>query len=130
MEATGIFTWFERLLAELGFEAWMGDPRRSSKRVRSRSLTADARLLLRLSGKITFPQIWVPGPENRDLRQLLWHRHRPVHALAMRRHQGMPSSDGPQAGDSVVLDVANGCGIAVVEFGPLHGTLVTGHGVK
>src|SRR5580692_8757557 len=23
-----------------------------------------------------FPQVWVPGPENRDLRQLLWHRHR------------------------------------------------------
>ncbi len=25
-----------------------------------------------------FPQIWVPGPENRNLRQLLWHRHRLV----------------------------------------------------
>jgi len=25
-----------------------------------------------------FPQIWVPDPENRDLRQLLWHRHRLV----------------------------------------------------
>jgi transposase len=25
-----------------------------------------------------FPQIWVPGPDNRDLRQLLWHRHRLV----------------------------------------------------
>src|SRR5271165_5481146 len=25
-----------------------------------------------------FPQVWVPGPENRDLRQLLWHRHRLV----------------------------------------------------
>src|ERR1700738_2593783 len=25
-----------------------------------------------------FPQIWVPSPENRDLRQLLWHRHRLV----------------------------------------------------
>jgi len=25
-----------------------------------------------------FPQIWVPGPENRDLRQLLWHRYRLV----------------------------------------------------
>jgi transposase len=27
-----------------------------------------------------FPRIWVgvPGPENRDLRQLLWHRHRLV----------------------------------------------------
>jgi transposase len=26
----------------------------------------------------TFPKIWVPSPENRDLRQLLWHRHRLV----------------------------------------------------
>jgi len=25
-----------------------------------------------------FPRIWVPSPENRDLRQLLWHRHRLV----------------------------------------------------
>ena len=25
-----------------------------------------------------FPSIWVPDPENRDLRQLLWHRHRLV----------------------------------------------------
>ena len=25
-----------------------------------------------------FPQILVPSPENRDLRQLLWHRHRLV----------------------------------------------------
>jgi transposase len=27
-----------------------------------------------------FPQIWVPSWENRDLRQLLWHRHRLVQA--------------------------------------------------
>ena len=25
-----------------------------------------------------FPRVWVPSPENRDLRQLLWHRHRLV----------------------------------------------------
>src|SRR5260370_21310114 len=25
-----------------------------------------------------FPRIWVPSPENRDVRQLLWHRHRLV----------------------------------------------------
>jgi hypothetical protein len=25
-----------------------------------------------------FPQVWVPDPENRDQRQLLWHRHRLV----------------------------------------------------
>jgi len=30
--------------------------------------------------KDDFPRIWVPGWENRDLRQLLWHRHRIVQA--------------------------------------------------
>src|SRR6185369_7318273 len=28
--------------------------------------------------KIGFPEIWMPEAENRDLRQLLWHRHRLV----------------------------------------------------
>src|SRR5713226_5724710 len=28
--------------------------------------------------KDDFPRIWVPSWENRDLRQLLWHRHRMV----------------------------------------------------
>ncbi len=30
MEATGYSRWFERLLTELGFELWIGDPERSS----------------------------------------------------------------------------------------------------
>jgi hypothetical protein len=30
--------------------------------------------------KDDFPRIWVPSWENRDLRQLLWHRHRMVQA--------------------------------------------------
>jgi transposase len=30
--------------------------------------------------KDDFPQIWVPSGDNRDLRQLLWHRHRMVQA--------------------------------------------------
>jgi transposase len=38
----------------------------------------DAQLLLRLMRENNFPQIWVPDPDNRDLRQLLWHRHRLV----------------------------------------------------
>jgi transposase len=28
--------------------------------------------------KDDFPRIWVPSPENRDVRQLVWHRHRLV----------------------------------------------------
>jgi transposase len=40
----------------------------------------DAELILKLMLKDEFPQIWVPSWENRDLRQLLWHRHRMVQA--------------------------------------------------
>jgi transposase len=80
MEATGYSRWFEGLLAELGFELWMGDPAEiKAKRVRKQKYDReDARLLLRLMRENNFPQIWIPNPENRDLRQLLWHRHRLV----------------------------------------------------
>ena len=80
MEATGYSRWFERLLAELGFELWIGDPAQiKAKRVKKQKFDReDARLLLRLMREDNFPQIWVPSPENRDLRQLLWHRHRLV----------------------------------------------------
>jgi transposase len=80
MEATGYSRWFERLLAELGFELWIGDPAEiKAKRVKKRKTDRDdARLLLRLMREDRFPRIWIPSPENRDLRQLLWHRHRLV----------------------------------------------------
>jgi transposase len=80
MEATRHARWFERLLAELGFEQWIGDPAViKTKRVRKKKTDReDARLLLRLQLEKHFPIIWVPPPENRDLRQLLWHRHRLV----------------------------------------------------
>jgi transposase len=80
MEATGFSRWFERLLAELGFELWIGDSAEiKAKRVRRQKYDReDARLLLRLMRENNFPKIWVPSPENRDLRQLLWHRHRLV----------------------------------------------------
>jgi len=80
MEATGYSRWFERLLAELGFELWIGDPATiKTKRVKKRKTDReDAGLLLRLMREDNFPQIWIPSPENRDLRQLLWHRHRLV----------------------------------------------------
>ena len=80
MEATGYSRWFERLLAELGFEVWMGDPAEiKAKRIKKQKTDRnDARLLRRLMLENNFPQIWVPSPENRDLRQLLWHRHRLV----------------------------------------------------
>jgi transposase len=80
MEATGYSRWFERLLAELGFELWIGHPAEiKAKRVKKQKTDRkDAELLLRLMRENNFPQVWVPTPENRYLRQLLWHRHRMV----------------------------------------------------
>src|SRR5271163_4118254 len=80
MEATGYSRWFERLLAKLGIELWIGDAAEiKTRRVRKQKTDRnDAALLLKLLLENNFPQIWIPSPENRDLRQLLWHRHRLV----------------------------------------------------
>ena len=83
MEASGHGRWFERVLAELNFELWIGDAAEiRTKRVRKQKTDRqDAQLILKLKMlKDDFPQIWVPSWENRDLRQLLWHRHRMVQA--------------------------------------------------
>ena len=80
MEASGHARWFERLLSDLRFELWIGDAAEiRTKRVRKQKTDRqDAQLLLRLMVEDRFPRIWVADAENRDLRQLLWHRHRMV----------------------------------------------------
>jgi len=80
MEASGHARWFERFLRELQFELWIGDAAEiRTRRVRKQKTDRqDAQLLLRLMVEDRFPRIWVADAENRDLRQLLWHRHRLV----------------------------------------------------
>jgi transposase len=80
MEASGHSRWFERLLEELGFELWIGDPAEiRTRRVRKQKTDRqDAELLLQLMMEGRFRRIWVPDWENRNVRQLLWHRHRLV----------------------------------------------------
>ena len=119
MEATGHSRWFERLLAELNFELWVGDPAQiRAKRVRKqRNDRFDPQHILKLMLEGNFPRIWVPIPENRDLRQLLWHRHRLVgmrtrvmnqlQAIAMnegvRRKRGLWSEKGRKQLESLSL---------------------------
>jgi transposase len=95
IEATGHTRWFERLLAELSYELWVGDAARiRAADVRKQKTDArDAALLLELLLSGRFPRLWRPSREDRDLRQLLWHRQKLVwmrnavgnqlHALAM-----------------------------------------------
>jgi len=71
-----------RLLAELNIELWVGDAAviRAKRGRKSKTDRQDAQHILNLLFKHDFPQIWVPSWENRDMRQLLWHRHRMVQA--------------------------------------------------
>src|SRR6202161_177456 len=98
METTGYSRWFERLLAELSIELWIGDAAEiETKRVRKQKTDPnDARLLLKLLLEDNFPRIWVPSPENRDLRPLLWHRHRmvPMRTRMMNQLQALAMNEG------------------------------------
>ena len=82
MEASGHSRWFERLLGELHIELWIGDATviRAKRGRKPKTDRQDAQHILKLMLKDDFPRIWVPSWENRDLRQLLWHRHRMVQA--------------------------------------------------
>src|SRR5689334_12053371 len=70
MEACGHYPWFERLLASLGIELWMGDAARVRAAAVRKQKTdrADAEHLLRLLMEDRCPRIWVPSLEVRDVR--------------------------------------------------------------
>jgi transposase len=80
IESTGGTRWLERLLAQLGQELWIGDAARIRAAAAHKQKTdiRDAELLLQVLLENRFPRIWRPSPEQRDLRQLLIHRHRLV----------------------------------------------------
>jgi hypothetical protein len=84
-----------------------------TKRVRKQKTDRhDAELLLRLLMEDRFPRIWVPDEENRDLRQLLWHRHRLVQ-MRTARHEpvaGGATTDEPSwsgCSDSIGIRVGH-----------------------
>ena len=80
MEATGGTRWFERLLADCGIELWIGHPGkiRAAAPRKQKTDRRDAELLLDLLLQQRFPRLAVPSPEQRNLRQLVGHRHRLV----------------------------------------------------
>jgi len=89
VEATGPLQWFERLLAELGHELWIGNSAkiRASEVRKQKTDQRDAQLILELLLTNRFPRIWVPTAAERDLRQLLWHRHKMVRMRTMLGNQ-------------------------------------------
>jgi transposase len=100
MEACGHYPWFERLLAELGHELWLGDAAKIRATVVRKQKTdrRDAEQIMRLLVEDRFPRIWVPSAEERDARQLLVHRHQQVVARTRIKNQlqAMALSQGMQ----------------------------------
>ena len=80
MESVGNSLWFERLVTGLGHELWIGDAAqiRASYVRKQKTDRRDAGHILRLLVEGRFPRLWVPTEEQRDVRQLLLHRHKLV----------------------------------------------------
>ncbi|PYU81357.1 MAG: hypothetical protein DMG51_14835 [Acidobacteria bacterium] len=78
MEATCDAQWFERTLREHNHELWIGDAAeiRAAMVRKQKTDSRDALHILDLLLTNRFPRIWVPSPAERDLRQMLRHRHK------------------------------------------------------
>ncbi len=79
-EACGNTQWFEDLLDGLGHEVWIGDAAeiRASYVRKQKTDRRDAAHILKLLLEDRFPRLWRPSAAERDLRQLLVHRHKLV----------------------------------------------------
>ena len=80
MEATGNSQWFIELIEDLGHIIWIGDAAqiRASYVRKQKTDQRDAAHLLKLLREGRFPKLWAPDREQRDLRQLVLHRHKLV----------------------------------------------------
>jgi transposase len=89
MQACGYTQWFEGLLGELGHELWLGDAAqiRASVVRRQKTDRRDAEHLLELLLEERFPRLWVPTAAERDVRQLLLHRHHLVRSRTQVKNQ-------------------------------------------
>jgi len=120
MEATINAQWFERMLHRYQHELWVGHAAeiRAARVRKQKTDSRDALHILDLLLTNRFPRIWTPSPAQRDVRQLVRHRHKLVrfrtsvmnqlHALAIGqglcRKQKLWSKVGRRELEALVLD--------------------------
>jgi transposase len=80
LESCGNSEWFVELVQRLGHQVWIGDAAeiRASYVRKQKTDQRDAAHILKLLMESRFPRLWMPSREQRDLRQLLIHRHKLV----------------------------------------------------
>jgi transposase len=88
IEATGNCQWFVEMVTALGHEVWIGDAAkiRASDVRQQKHDRRDATLLLQLLLEKRFPRIWNPSSQQRDMRQLVIHRHKLVRLRAQAKN--------------------------------------------
>ena len=88
LEATGSSLWFEKLLAQLGHEVWIGHATEIRRRARSRQKNdwRDAELCLELMLKNEFPRIYRLSEESLEILRQLRYRHRLVKMRTMAKN--------------------------------------------
>jgi transposase len=98
VEATIRAQWFESALARYGHELWVGDAAeiRAARVRKQKTDSRDALHILDLLLTNRFPRIWTPSPTERDVRQLLRHRHKLVgyRTSVMNQLHGLAMSQG------------------------------------
>lgn len=90
VETSGNMRWFERKLAQYGHKLRIGDAAkiRGKDTRKQKHDRRDAEHICQLMLKDDFPELeWVPTLEERDLRQLLLHRHKLVRMRAQVKNQ-------------------------------------------
>ena len=80
MEATGNARWFELMVERFGHQLWIGDAARirASYVRKQKTDKRDAGHILTLLVEKRFPRLWMADRQQRDIRQLLTHRHKLV----------------------------------------------------
>src|SRR4029077_11990119 len=96
IEATVSAPWFERILTRYHHELWVGDTAeiRAARVRKQKTDSGDAQHIVDLLLTNRFPRIWMPSLAERDLRQLLRHRHKLVcyRTSVMNQLQGLAIS--------------------------------------
>jgi transposase len=89
MESTGNCQWFVEMATTAGHEVWIGDAAkiRASEVRQQKHDRRDAALILKLLLEGRFPRIWTPSGGEKDLRQLLIHRHKLVRIRAQVKNE-------------------------------------------
>lgn len=118
MESTGNCQWFVEMATTAGHELWIGDAAkiRASEVRQQKHDRRDAALILKLLMEGRFPRIWTPTGQEKDLRQLLIHRHKLVRIRAQVKNelQHLAMNQGvtkkrklwSQAGEKVLRELA------------------------